>query len=251
MILYFTGTGNSTYIAKQIADLTGDGLISINKRIRENDISEINATGRLVFVVPTYCWRIPRLVEEWIDKTRFTGTENVYFIMNCGTSIGNAKKYIKRLCKRKNFKYMGVASIVMPENYIAMYDAPEKSVVMQIIENANPIIHKIGARIREGKSFIDRQSNIIDCLKSSVINTIFYSFLVKADKFTVDDKCVGCSTCIKECPLNNINLKGNKPVWGKDCTHCMACICKCPKGAIEYGEKSVGKIRYRCPIIYN
>lgn len=248
MILYFTGTGNSRYIAKQIANLTGDRLVSINKRIKENDTSGINATGRLIFVVPTYCWRIPRLVEEWIAKTRFTGTENVYFIMNCGTSIGNAKKYIKRLCKRKNFKYMGVVSIVMPENYIAMYDAPDESVAIQIIENANLVIGKIGEIIRQGKVVTDRQSNLIDCLKSSVINTIFYSFLVKADKFTVDDKCVGCGICVKECSLNNINLKGNKPVWGKECTHCMACICKCPKEAIEYGEKSVGKIRYKCPM---
>ncbi|WP_234117346.1 EFR1 family ferrodoxin [Clostridium hydrogenum] len=248
MILYFTGTGNSRYIAKQIANLTGDKLVSINKRIKENNISEINATGRLIFVVPTYCWRIPRLVEEWIAKTRFTGTKNVYFIMNCGTSIGNAKKYIKRLCKRKNFKYMGVVSIVMPENYIAMYDAPDESVAIQIIENANLVIGKIGEIVRQGKVFTDRQSNLIDCLKSSVINTIFYSFLVKADKFTVDDKCVGCGICVKECSLNNINLKGNKPVWGKECTHCMACICKCPKEAIEYGEKSVGKIRYKCPM---
>lgn len=248
MILYFTGTGNSRYIAKQIADLTGDRLVSINKRIKENDTSEINATGRLIFVVPTYCWRIPRLVEEWISKTRFTGTENVYFIMNCGVSIGNAKKYIKRLCKRKNFKYMGVASIVMPENYIAVYDAPDEPVAIQIIENANHIIGEIGEMIRKGKVFTDRQSKLIDCLKSSVINTIFYSFLVKADKFTVDDKCVGCGICVKECSLNNIKLKGNKPVWGKECTHCMACICKCPKEAIEYGEKSVGKIRYKCPM---
>lgn len=248
MILYFTGTGNSKYIAKRLAGLTGDNLISINDRIRENDISEINAAGRLVFVVPTYCWRIPRVVEKWIAETRFTDTDNVYFIMNCGTSIGNAKKYIKRLCKRKKFKYMGVTGIVMPENYIAMYDAPEESVAIQIIENANPIIDKVGVMIREGKPLTDRKSNIIDCLKSSVINIIFYSFLVKADKFTADDKCVGCGICVKECSLNNINLKGNKPVWGKECTHCMACICKCPKGAIDYGEESTGKIRYKCPM---
>jgi len=53
---------------------------------------------------------------------------------------------------------------------------------------------------------------------------------------------------VKECPLNNIHLKENKPVWDKECTHCMACICKCPTEAIEYGKNSVGKVRYQCPI---
>jgi flavodoxin len=122
MILYFTGTGNSAYIAKQMAELTGDSLISMNERIMTNDVSEINAGGKLVFVVPTYAWRIPRIVEEWIAKTKFTGDVNAYFVMNCGDTIGNAKKYIKQLCKRKGFQYMGVTGIVMPENYIAMYN---------------------------------------------------------------------------------------------------------------------------------
>ena len=58
------------------------------------------------------------------------------------------------------------------------------------------------------------------------------------------DKCVGCGKCAKMCPLNNIELKNSKPVWGKNCTHCMACICLCPTEAIEYGKKSVGKPRY-------
>ncbi len=248
MILYFTGTGNSAYIAKRMSEITGESLISMNERIKANDVSEINGAGRLIFVMPTYAWRIPRIVEEWIYKTRFKGDGNAYFVMNCGGSIGNAKKYIKQLCKRKGFQYMGVASIVMPENYIAMYDAPEESVSRQIIENANPVINKIAGMIQEGKVFPNEHSGIVDCLNSSVINTVFYPFFVKSDKFTAHDKCIGCGICVKECPLNNIHLKENKPLWGKECTHCMACICKCPKGAIEYGKNSVGRIRYRCPM---
>ena len=248
MILYFTGTGNSAYIAKQMAELTGDSLISMNERIMTNDVSEINAGGKLVFVVPTYAWRIPRIVEEWIAKTKFTGDVNAYFVMNCGDTIGNAKKYIKQLCKRKGFQYMGVTGIVMPENYIALYDAPEESVARQIIEDANPSISRIAGFIHEGRIFSDMQSNIVDYLNSSVVNIAFYMFFVKTYKFTADDKCIRCGRCVKECPLNNIYLKENKPVWAKKCTHCMACICKCPTGAIEYGKNSVGKVRYRCPM---
>ena len=42
-----------------------------------------------------------------------------------------------------------------------------------------------------------------------------------------------------------IQLRENKPVWGRNCTHCMACICYCPTEAIEYGKKSIGKPRYQ------
>lgn len=248
MILYFTGTGNSAYIAKQMAELTGDSLISMNERIKTNDGSEINAVGNLVFVVPTYAWRIPRIVEEWIAKTKFTGDVNAYFVMNCGGTIGNAKKYIKKLCQRKGFQYMGVTGIVMPENYIAMYEAPEESAARQIIEDANPAISRIAGLIREGKKLPDTRANIVDYLNSSVVNIAFYPLIVKTNKFTANEKCIGCGICVKECPLNNIRLKENKPAWAKECTHCMACICKCPTGAIEYGKNSVGKVRYRCPL---
>ena len=34
MILYFTGTGNSTYVAEKIAEMTADSLISMTDKIR-------------------------------------------------------------------------------------------------------------------------------------------------------------------------------------------------------------------------
>lgn len=249
MILYFTGTDNSLFIAKRIAELTGDSLISLKDRIKKNDRSDIKVNGSLVFVVPTYAWRIPRIVEEWINHTSFIGTCNAYFVMNCGDDIGNAKKYLRKLCRRKGFHYMGVTGIVMPENYIARYGAPVEAVARQIIERALPIIDATAVLIKEKKVFPEVKCNAMGYLYSSIINSVFYRFLVKADRFTATESCIGCGKCVIECPLNNIRLEDKRPVWGTNCTHCMACICKCPTSAIEYGEHSVGKVRYRCPLI--
>lgn len=47
--------------------------------------------------------------------------------MNCGSEIGNAAKYNQQLAKQKQLEYMGTAQIIMPENYIALFQAPEKS----------------------------------------------------------------------------------------------------------------------------
>ena len=59
--------------------------------------------------------------------------------------------------------------------------------------------------------------------------------------------CTGCGKCERACALNNIRITEGKPAWGKECTHCMACICGCPAHAIEYGKRSIGKVRYQCP----
>ena len=63
MILYFTGTGNSRYIAEKIAKETEDKIININDKIKQKDNSFIKTDGRLIFVVPTYAWRIPVIVK--------------------------------------------------------------------------------------------------------------------------------------------------------------------------------------------
>lgn len=56
MVLYFTGTGNSRYAAKRIADALGDELLSMNDHIKAEDTSPVKANGRMVIVTPTYAW---------------------------------------------------------------------------------------------------------------------------------------------------------------------------------------------------
>jgi len=246
MIFYFTGTGNSLHITKRIAAITGDMIISMNDKIKQNDTQPICAEDKLVFVVPTYGWRIPRIVEQWIRATQFTGADKAWFVMDCGGEIGNAAKYNLRLCDQKGFTYMGTAQIVMPENYIAMFNAPETAEAKKIIEKADPVIDSAAHIIAEGQAFPTPRNNLYDRFMSGAVNPMFYRLFVKADAFYVSNKCIGCGKCVELCPLNNIRLTDGKPVWGKDCTHCMACICHCPTAAIEYGKKSVGKPRYHC-----
>lgn len=246
MILYFTGTGNSRYIARKMADILGDVLVCMNEKIKQNDTQKIEVKDRLIFIFPTYAWRMPRIVEQWIKNTEFVGTEKTWFVMDCGGEIGNAAKYNKKLCEEKQFTYMGTTPIVMPENYIAMFNAPEEEEAKKVIQKADPNIDQAAHIIENGYTFAEPRNNLYDRFMSSVINPLFYPLFVKADAFFADDKCVGCGKCEKLCPMNNIKMTDKRPVWDKNCTHCMACICHCPTGAIEYGKKSVGKPRYHC-----
>ena len=248
MVLYFSGTGNSRYIAKRIADISGDEIVSINDKIKKQDFSKVEADTRLVFAVPTYAWRIPKTVEQWIQRVDFPHEMKAWFVMTCGDEIGNAPKYIKRLCEGKHFLYMGTGQVVMPENYIAMFAVPKPATAQKIIRNAEPEIDRIAGLIAEEKPIPDRKVSAVDRMKSSVVNPAFYRLFVKADAFFANDACMGCGLCVKKCPLNNVELKDKKPVWGKQCTHCMACISYCPVQAIEYGKKSAGKPRYRCEL---
>ncbi len=246
MVLYFSGTGNSKYIAERIAGALSDEVLSVNDRIKAGDSSAVN-TGRDVIVsMPTYAWRIPRVASDWLEKTELIGAERIWFVMNCGSEIGGAAKYNRQLAEQKGLEYMGTVQIIMPENYIAMFGVPEDDEARTIVSKAEPDIDQAIACIKQGQSFPAPRGSLYDKFMSSAANPIFYKLFVKADAFQAGDDCTGCGKCVAKCPLNNIKIKSevNKPEWGKSCTHCMACICYCPAEAIEYAKKSHGKSRY-------
>ena len=244
MIFYFSGTGNSNYVAKRIADALGDEIVNLNARIKASDTSPIETDERLIIVTPTYAWRIPRVVRDWLLKTELRGAKQVWFAMTCGSEIGNADKYNRELCTEKGLSCMGTAQIVMPENYIAMFGVPQADEARRIVAKAEPDIDRAIAALREGLPFPPTRNNLYDRLMSGPVNPIFYACFVKDRAFTAGPACTGCGLCAKRCPTNNISLQNGRPVWGGSCTHCMACICRCPAEAIEYGRKSRGKPRY-------
>ena len=244
MVLYFTGTGNSRYLARRIAKGLDMPLYDLNTCIKAGDTAPVQTGQDVVLVTPTYAWRIPRVVSQWLGKTALTGAERIWFVMDCGSEIGNAAKYNRQLAAQKHLRYMGTAQIIMPENYIAMFNAPQKEQARSIVEQAEPALQKVLAQLRAGQEFSPLRDTLYDRFMSGLVNPAFYRFFVKADAFRATDACIGCGKCVELCPLNNIRLENGKPVWGKHCTHCMACICYCPKEAIEYGKKSKGKPRY-------
>lgn len=245
MVLYFSGTGNSRYVAGRVARALGEPLCSLNERIKAGDYSPVETGERLIVVTPTYAWRIPRLVEDWLQKTKFPGAKRVWFLMTCGSEIGNAEKYNRVLSREMGLSYMGTAQVVMPENYIALFRVPGVEESRQIVTRAEPDIDRAIAALAAGEAFAPPRNNLYDRVVSGPVNPVFYALVVKDRAFAAGATCTGCGRCAQLCPTNNIVLRSGKPVWGGNCTHCMACISYCPTEAIEYGKKSVGKPRYR------
>lgn len=220
--------------------------ISLNQLIKEEKTDELISTDKpFIFVCPTYAWRLPIVVTDFIKETKFLGSNRVYFVMTCGGDTAKSINYIQKLCKYKEWQLKGMAEIKMPENYIALFSTTDKETSKQMIKEADKQIYRIISDIRNENEFETiTPSGLGGTIKSGIINTVFYKTIISAKGFHYTDKCIGCGKCVELCPLNNINLKNKKPVWKNNCTHCMACICGCPTEAIEYKNKTQNRERY-------
>ena len=239
--------GNSRYVAQRFAAALGDDLITANEYIKNDTPADLHSDRPWVFVSPTYGWQIPRIFADFLRRGRFTGSRKAYFVMTCGSEIGNAGSRIAALCADIGLDYQGVLQVVMPENYVAMFYVPGAEESAQIIAAAQPSIDGGIACVQRGEPFPAPKVGLLDRFKTGPVNTIFYRWFVKSGPFTVSDACIGCGKCALSCPVNGIDIVERRPHWNGACTHCMACICGCPVSAIEYGHKSQGKPRYQCP----
>lgn len=243
MILYFTGTGNSAYIANELAKLINEELFSINDALKTNTKSSFNE-DRLVIVCPTYAWKIPNIIRDFIKNSEIKENTKIYFVMTCGGEVSNAGKYNEELCLEKKLQYMGTAPILMPDNYIIMFKPISLEKARKIIDDSKALVNDIATKINNNEPFKKLRVSLIDKLKSSSINKGFYKGYIDPKGWRVKDNCISCGICEKKCPLNTITLTNGKPTWNNNCTHCMACISYCPVGAIEFKNKTIDKKRY-------
>lgn len=247
MVVYFTGTGNSRHCAQLAAQQLEDQLVDTFPLIRDGKEAELCSDKPWVFVSPTYAWQLPRVFSSFLRKCVLKGSREAYFIMTCGSEIGNAGETIEHLCQELGLHFRGVLQVVMPENYIALFDAPEEAEARRIVAAARPSLEAGIDCIKSGKPFAPVKVSMVDRRKSDVVNAYFYKKVIKDKAFLATEACVGCGRCAESCVQNNITMQDGNPVWGGRCIHCMACICGCPWGAIEYGKASVGRPRYQCP----
>ena len=246
MVLYFSATGNTEFIAKQLAARTGDGCINLLDRIKANDQAPIHSEKPFVICAPIYVCEIPRFMAAFLKKLTFTGNKDVYFILTSGGYCGPAGKLLKKIFKKKKMVCHGHAEFKMPRNYVASdaYPMLEKEEVEQRILSSFRQLDGVAADILAGNDLTARHASIFETLVTLPINPVWCKYKLTAKKFYVKDNCIGCGKCEKLCPLNNVTVTDKKPTWGKQCTHCMACISNCPVRAIEYGNVTPKKQPY-------
>lgn len=244
MIFYFSGTGNSRYVADRIAYATKDNLISITKEeMNKNTSYVLKDREKLGFVFPIYWWGMPELVEEFIKRMEWKVNDNcyVYGVSTYGLEPYNGLKDLEKLLRKKKISLQASFEVKMVDNYVVAYDVAGKEKQDMICNNAKIKIEEIAKDILNEKQI--KVPDIIGTTIKPIVHS-FYKMIDHRKKFYATDACTGCGLCARNCPCQAITMENDKPVWKENCSFCLKCIHSCPARALQHGKGTITRSRY-------
>lgn len=241
MILYFTGTGNSRWVAQQLADATHDMIISIADCLKQEVVpEELTNAEKVGIVFPVHAWYAPRIIIDFLSQLQLPYCQYRYAVCTCGDDMG---KGMNRLAK--HFPLDAAWSVAMPNTYIPMFKLDDEELCHKKIENARQVIAAIAIDVLGQRKVWKIHEGAAAWLKTYIVNSLFVRFIISGKGFHIDKGCISCGICSKSCPVENIRMIDGHPVWNKQCIHCMACVHACPQKVIQYRKITQKKGRYR------
>lgn len=247
MIFYLSATGNSLYVAKELAAATDDRIVSIPQAIHdENPVYRAEAIG---IVAPVYSHDFPPLVKKFIRRATFE-CDYLYVVMDYGNRSGGAAQVAARFLAASGNDVSYANEILMVDNWLPGYDVEgQLAIDKRIDEN----LAAITADVSERKQFVkpaseeDRRVYEEGLAKHGGIfeNVSFLEGFIE-----IGDSCIGCGICERICPAGCIHLeeRGQDAVGlravraaadGLVCTACLACVHACPQKALTTNPPEV------------
>lgn len=238
MVFYFTGTGNSLYVAKQLEG----SPINIPQVMRQENMAF--AADAIGVVAPVYGHEVPPMVKEFLKKATFQ-TEYFYMILTYGNRHGGAAELAHQLCRQCGIPVAYINVVLMVDNWLPSFDMGEQMLLDKQVENQ---LAHILADIKIRRHWIspvtdrDRAAHQEFLDRMSQMPPDTWQHLLR-----MTESCVGCGICEKVCPSGSIHMVNGKAGHTPGhCQTCLACVHACPHKAIQLTvQEKNPQARYR------
>ncbi|HYH02863.1 MAG TPA: EFR1 family ferrodoxin [Bacillota bacterium] len=244
IIYYFSATGNSLSVAKKLQQRLPDcQLVPVASLSDQTTIQpEQENVG---FVFPLYYLGLPMIIRNFVTKLQLKDSTYLFAVITRGNKLaGGALHQLDRLLRLNGQKLQAGFYITLPDNYTPVLNLPNIKEQETQFQKSETKVTQIAEQILARKSLIE--GALFSCFHP-VMNPGWVKRVKTTDRdFKATTSCNGCGVCVQICPVDNIQLNANQPLWQHHCEECLACLHACPQKAINKGGSSK-KPQYRHP----
>jgi NAD-dependent dihydropyrimidine dehydrogenase PreA subunit/flavodoxin len=251
LYLYFSGTGNTYYVMKNLASLYESqeyDLLSIEAK--NVNFSQIIKQAKMIFIgYPIHESMMPFIMKDFLlkhkddfqDKVISTLVTQMFF-----SGDGGALAY--RLLKKRHVKQIHSIHINMPNNITDVsflrpknYDN-SKHIIQKADQKIKDMVERMknGRNIRMGCQFYSR---FLGFVLQRFYAYYFYPKMRKKLKIN-HDTCILCKQCVHACPSHSLKIVNQQLIADATCTVCYRCINLCPSKSLSMFSKKAPKVQY-------
>jgi ferredoxin/flavodoxin len=246
LIFFFSATGNSLKVAKDIADVLENCEV-VTMGVHNRHILIEPGYSRIGFIYPVYGAGLPKQVIRFIGSLNLSGNKEAYYfsVPTYGTVSGNALAQTDKLLQAKGAHLNYGIALKMVHNNCANFNMNSKNVPKRNAEANSKIPDIVSAIKSKAQTPAPKEKFPFTHIHPQVMKLVS-----NGDRnFNVSAVCTGCGTCSIVCPVNNIEIVDKRPSFQHRCEQCFACIQWCPTKAINYKNASQRRGRFHNPHI--
>jgi ferredoxin len=247
VIFYYTGTGNSLWSARLLAERLDDARLCPMKQADALAAGDAEAVG---FVFPVHVWGMPVPVVRFLEKLTLRPETYLFALAVNAGQVSRTLVQLRGLLAGRGLKLAAGYSIVLPSNYIPWGGAAPAEKQQERFAGARTKLQAAVAVIANRESGPVEKGPLWQRVVFTAIYQLTSKQVPRMDRdFWCDDKCNSCEICARICPAKNIEMKKGRPSWQHRCEQCLACIQWCPQESIQFGKKTPAYPRYHHPEI--
>ena len=246
IMFYFSGTGNSKYIAELFSKTMNIACHSIEEK---NNFAElITAEETIGFCFPVHGSRVPRIMREFVIRhLKLLKGKNLIILCTQMIFSGDGARAFTDIFPRGSTNVLYAEHIVMPNNVCNLFFLPllKDEKAKKCVKKAEQKVQSICNEITNGR--IRRRGFNPVSQALGLIQGVFYPGFERTglDRVWIDSDCDTCLLCVSACPMNNIVYENKTLTTKNNCTLCCRCINLCPQKAIAIYLHTKVKKQYR------
>lgn len=233
--LYFSGTGNSKFVAETFHNLEKEAKIySIEDPLDFDTI--IKESSEIILLYPIYTSMMPIPMTEFIIKHSDSfKNKTVNTIATQMMFSGDGGMLPLRLLRSQNVKTKYTLHVFMPNNISDVSFLPiKKSDKLPLyLEKKQHSLQKKYNKIIKGKHYKHGRRwysrSIAFLLQRCFAEKVHHKL---SSSLSVSNDCIHCNKCVNICPVDNLFSKNSIIHSKNQCVVCYRCVNICPTQSI-------------------